>query len=115
MILIKIKLKLLIIHILIHREYLSFDLALQRAAWGLNDHSVVGTLVAVFPESNHSEATRLVPEVRSLLDDPNWGLTQKACTLLVRFVGDSAEQCREGFFAARDLLSQSIRPRIWKT
>ncbi|MBO6595115.1 MAG: urease accessory protein UreD [Pseudomonadales bacterium] len=100
---------------LIHREYLSFDPALQRATWGLNDHSVVGTLVAVFPERNHSEAMRRVPEVRSLLNDPNWGVTGKPRTLLVRFVGDSAEQCREGFFAARDLLSRSIRPRIWKT
>lgn len=93
---------------LIHRERLQFSESLQNAVWGLDSHSVVGTLVAF----NLSDS---LDEIRGQLSDPEWGVTQKGCTLLVRYVGSSAEDCREGFFGLRDLLSRSDRPRIWKT
>jgi len=98
---------------LIHRENLMFDQQLQDSLWGLNARSVVGTLVAV--TGCEDPGNDLTEELRCRLNDPNWGVTTKERTLLVRYVGDSAEVCREGFFEVRDLVSSSIRPRIWTT
>jgi len=96
---------------LVHRERLVFSETLQNSHWGLDGASVVGTLIAF----NLSETKDDTERVREALRDPNWGVTEKGRTLLVRFVGDSAEHCREGFFKVRDQLSGSARPRIWKT
>lgn len=96
---------------MIHRERLVFSELMQTSHWGLDGASVVGTLIAF----NLSETKDDTERVRGALRDPNWGVTKKGRTLLVRFVGDSAEECREGFFKVRDQLSGSPRPRIWKT
>ncbi len=104
---------------LAHREHLSVSELLQTSSWGLNGCSVLGTLIAfnVLETATDSRDVEkdTVLSLRASLRDPEWGVTMKGRTLLVRYLGDSAEACREGFFVVRDLLSGSERPRIWKT
>ena len=53
--------------------------------------------------------------------DNLWGVTQKEDVLIVRFLGDSVELCRDGFALIwqffRPLLKgeKAVIPRIWNT
>ncbi|MFT7221859.1 MAG: urease accessory protein [Candidatus Azotimanducaceae bacterium] len=112
---------------LLHRECLETSQEWRLGAWGMNSASVVGTLIAVLIPTgkikDEAQTKLLVDVLRAAVDDPKLAVTHKACTILVRYLGDSAERCRELFETVRDLLHESHcfahqgseRPRIWKT
>jgi urease accessory protein len=109
---------------LCHRERLQVSGNNQNSAWGLNGASVLGTLVALPKEDGLLPLENAVARLRALLSGQSWGVTLRDRTLLVRYLGDSAETCRQGFGQARRLLVESAifngstlgyEPRIWKT
>jgi urease accessory protein len=109
---------------LCHRERLQVSGSNQNSAWGLNSASVLGTLVALPKEDGLLPLESAVARLRALLSGQSWGVTLRDRTLLVRYLGDSAETCRQGFGQARRLLVESAifngstlgyEPRIWKT
>ena len=109
---------------LCHRERLEVSGDNQNSAWGLNGASVLGTLVALPKEDGLLPLENAVARLRALLSGQSWGVTLRDRTLLVRYLGGSAETCRQGFGQARRLLVESAifngstlgyEPRIWKT
>ncbi len=109
---------------LCHRERLQVSGNSQNSAWGLSNSSVLGTLVALPREDAQLSLEHAVSRLRELLSGQSWGVTLRGSTLLVRYLGDSAEGCRQGFGQARLLLVESAvfngstlgyEPRIWKT
>lgn len=110
-----------------HREHLQTSSMWQSSAWGMNGASVTGTLIALIPDRDQTSSLALVDALRVLFDAPenapNLAVTGKGCTILVRYLGDSAEQCRALFESARVRLhelqcfthSSGQSPRIWKT
>jgi urease accessory protein len=109
---------------LCHRERLQVSGNNQNSAWGLNGASVLGTLVALPKEDGLLPLENAVARLRALLSGQSWGVTLRDRTLLVRYLGGSAETCRQGFGQARQLLVESAifngstlgyEPRIWKT
>jgi urease accessory protein len=109
---------------LYHRERLRISPKNQCSAWGLNNASVLGTLVAVPKEEGVLLVDRAVLTLRTMLSKQPWGVTIRGGTLLVRYVGESVEACRQGFEQARRLLVESgvfngstmaYEPRVWKT
>ena len=109
---------------LCHRECLRVSGEEQNSAWGLNSASVLGTLVAIPKQGGLLSLEKAVSRVQTLLSGRSWGVTLRGSTLLVRYLGDSAETCRLGFGQARKLLveeeifngsSMGYEPRIWKT
>lgn len=109
---------------LCHRESLRVSGDQLGSAWGLNSASVLGTLVAIPKQGGQLSLEDAVSRVQTLLSGPSWGVTLRGSTLLVRYLGDSAETCRQGFGQARKLLVEDAifngsrmgyEPRIWKT
>ena len=109
---------------LCHRESLRVSGDQLGSAWGLNSASVLGTLVAIPKQGGQLSLEDAVSRVQTLLREPSWGVTLRGSTLLVRYLGDSAETCRQGFGQARKLLVEDAifngsrmgyEPRIWKT
>ena len=109
---------------LCHRECLRVAGDNQISAWGLNSASVLGTLVAIPKQGGVLSLENAVSRVQTLLSGQSWGVTLRGSTLLVRYLGDSAETCRLGFGQARKLLvedgifngsTMGYEPRIWKT
>jgi urease accessory protein len=109
---------------LCHRERLRVSGDNQVSAWGLNSASVLGTLVALPSEDGLEPLEDTISRLRTLLSDQCWGVTLRDRTLLVRYMGDSAERCRQGFGQVRQLLVEEAifngstmghEPRIWKT
>ena len=109
---------------LCHRECLRVSGEEQISAWGLNGSSVLGTLVAIPKQGGLLSLEKAVSRVRMLLGGKSWGVTLRGSTLLLRYLGDSAETCRYGFGQARKLLvedaifngsTMGYEPRIWKT
>lgn len=107
-----------------HRERLQVSDANRHSAWGLNGASVLGTLVAIPKEDQQIGTESAILALRTLLPEPCWGVTLRGCTVLVRYLGDCAENCRAGFEQARLLLidsaifngsTEGYEPRIWKT
>jgi len=87
------------------------------APWGMNGASVSGTLFATLEDQSVSmdELREQLPKGR------NWGLTRRGEILLLRYLGDSSQDCRRGFEALWGLLRSPLlsraplRPRIWNT
>ncbi len=109
---------------LVHREQLHLGQNLQNEPWGLAGKSMFGTLIAVSSLPDEAAMRALVAGLQHEFNAQEWGVTLKSRTLIVRYIGDSPEQCREGFFAIRDRLHAANflrteglgeRPRIWKT
>lgn len=109
---------------LCHRERLRVSGDNQVSAWGLNSASVLGTLVALSREDGLKPLEDTISRLRRLLSDRCWGVTLRERTLLVRYMGGSAESCRQGFGQVRQLLVEEAifngstmghEPRIWKT
>ena len=107
-----------------HRERLQVSDANRHSAWGLNGASVLGTLVAIPKEDQQIRTESAIQALRELLPEPCWGVTLRGRTVLARYLGDCAEDCRGGFEQARLLLINSAifngstdgyAPRIWKT
>lgn len=104
-----------------------------QAAWGMAGHVVSGTFFAALnkkPNQSKSDrdngfTRRQVDQWREQLQALNipgeWGITQKPGIFLARYLGQSAQHCRQGF----EMLWQSVRPeminkpavrpRIWNT
>ncbi|MFT5578193.1 MAG: urease accessory protein [Paraglaciecola psychrophila] len=87
------------------------------APWGMNGATVSGTLFATLGDESLSlDALR-----EQLPAGNNWGLTRRGEILLLRYLGDSSQDCRRGFEALwgqlRPLLLKRapLRPRIWNT
>lgn len=107
--------------------------AMLAQPWGMNGKTVSGTLFATAPAGQAFDRDSL----RSALStDSQWGLTVRQtmstlapdatpCSgeqmLLVRYLGDSAERCRQGFERIWQQLRPQLmsrpahRPRIWNT
>lgn len=110
---------------LLHRERLVVDSKdFQHSPVGLNQAFVVGTLVAATATTTGSLEKQALADIARSLGTPNWGVTQKERLVLVRYLGESAEQCRDGFEHVRETLTdlelfnsiaQTRRPRIWNT
>ena len=61
-------------------------------------------------------------DIKKKLGSSSFGATRKKGLFLLRYLGSSVEECKNGFNAARDALHQSealmfgchgVRPRIW--
>ncbi len=120
---------------LVHRERWCVngeETAFQQAGWGLRDTTIAGTFVAVsslitsgYARGNADLRADVGAQgLRDFVHDPNWGLTMKKGVMLVRYLGDSATECRNGFMQVKDWLSASgligggagrQAPRIWCT
>jgi urease accessory protein len=110
---------------LIHREHLKASPDNIDGAWSFAGQTVSGTLVATSREVfSSSRADDRLQGLIKRLDDPQWGVTAKAGVILVRYLGNDTEHCRQGFEFARDWLtaaglfnvgSPRQRPRIWNT
>ncbi len=110
---------------LIHRERLAARPDNISGAWSFAGQTVSGTLVAASREKfSSSRADDRLQGLIKRLYDPQWGVTAKAGIILVRYLGNDAEHCRQGFEFARDWLtaagmfnvdSPRQRPRIWST
>ena len=109
---------------LCHRECLRISPKNQSSAWGINNASVLGTLVALPKEEGAPLLDRVILKLRAMLSEQPWGITIRGGTLLVRYLGQSVEACRQGFGQARRLLAESAvfngstmacEPRVWKT
>lgn len=106
---------------LIERNMIQGGGALQNQRWGLNQKNSFGTcLFTVNSERTEREAWQ------QTLDDQfgpehEWGITQKGELLIIRYIGNSASICRQGFQqlweSIRPLLCQkpAVAPRIWAT
>ena len=120
---------------LLHRERFELDAAnreLGAAAWGAGGASLVGTFVAVSRGCTHETSgsdgrqhlDRVVATLQGSFSESNWGITARGRLILVRYLGHSAERCRQGFeqiraaIAGAGLLNREGSgpyPRIWNT
>lgn len=112
---------------LLHRE--RFDLGnetrlISAAPFGLSKRSLIGTLVAVFKPGHETIAKNVVKALQAQFDEPDWGASVKERTIVVRYLGHSAEVCRRGFETARAAMANAglfnregpgPYPRIWNT
>ena len=112
---------------LIHRERIELIPAspMMRAGWGFGDNHIFGTLIASLPEHM---AKQLRKEIISVVEELSgnytaqfWGFSFKESLILGRYLGESAEECREGFNEMRlklglaNIIEAGETPRIWNT
>lgn len=109
---------------LIHRERQWFEDRFSKQPWALQSAHVVGTLVAVPMLERTGSISEALACLRDRFFEPEWGITWRGRTMLVRYLGMSIEDCRTGFDLARQLMSGAglfagreltERPRIWNT
>ncbi|WP_157953554.1 urease accessory protein UreD [Zobellella maritima] len=99
------------------RLQLTGESPLRRSRVGLNGGCVVGTLLAVGPGLDESLITRL----RETLPSPDFTVTERLGVLLVRYLGDDMNACRDGMWRAWALIRPVLLarpaciPRIWLT
>ncbi len=113
--------------VLLHRERLEVlpGSPSRAAGWGLGGMGVIGTLVAALPVVVAQNASRQIQaeilELNSLEPRQCWGFSQKDSIILGRYLGESAEECRDGLTQMRVNLSAAgvgatpAIPRIWNT
>jgi len=101
----------------IDRVHFTGGAELLDAPWGMNGGSVSGTLFATLEDQSLSmDALR-----EQLPAGHNWGLSRRGEVLLLRYLGDSSQDCRRGFEAMWGVLRPQLlgwaplRPRIWNT
>jgi len=81
---------------LIHREHLKASPDNIDGAWSFAGQTVSGTLVATSREVfSSSRADDRLQGLIKRLDDPQWGVTAKAGVILVRYLGNDTEHCRQ--------------------
>lgn len=90
--------------------------------WGLGGANTFGTILAtVRPAQDEIDALREQLHQFGAPPDHQWGVTQKDDLLIVRYLGQSARVCRNGFILVwqkfRPLLCarEAVIPRIWCT
>ena len=107
---------------LIHRDFFEYSPGMDRCSWGLNGQRVIGSLIATSAYIEDEEFARLFSDIKKKLGSSSFGATRKKGLFLLRYLGSSVEECKNGFNAARDALHQSealmfgchgVRPRIW--
>jgi urease accessory protein len=104
-------------------ERTRYDSDLQDAAWGLRGASVTGTLLAVGPALNDEAKSALLQDLRALPGRPGElrSVSDVSGVLVLRYLGDGAEQARILFEKAWHILRPGIvgrpacPPRIWST
>lgn len=96
------------------------DSSLMQAPWGMAGNTVAGTMIATIDvDRQHIDAWR--EQLLNAALAGEWGITQKPQVFIARYLGQSAQTCRQGFELLwqnlRPVLlnSDSCRPRIWNT
>lgn len=93
----------------------------QRAAFGLQDRSCTGTLVAVGAGPEAVDAVRARVAERRRPGDGAFAATALGGAIVCRYLGDSAERARDLFSGAWEILRpaalglRAVLPRIWAT
>ncbi|GGB43270.1 urease accessory protein UreD 2 [Oceanisphaera marina] len=99
------------------RLQLEGNSALRTSRAGLNNNNVFGTLLAVGEQWNSA----LLDALRSRLAAPDFTVTERLGVLLVRYLGDDMNRCRDGMWQAWGLIRPELMarpaciPRIWLT
>lgn len=99
------------------RLQLNGDTDIRRSRVGLAGSSVFGTLLASGPGLNES----LITALREALPCPDFTVTERLGVLLVRYLGDDMNRCRDGMWQAWALIRPILLarpaciPRIWLT
>lgn len=99
---------------------------IMTADWGMRGCHVSGTFLAFLGDAclNLDDGGRILDFLQASSRQDiagHWSLTQKGGLLIVRYLGDSAAQCRTGFERVwqilRPLLNNkaAVAPRIWNT
>ena len=98
---------------------------MMRAGWGFGDNHIFGTLIASLPEHMakqlRKEIISVVEELSANYTAQFWGFSFKESLILGRYLGESAEECREGFNEMRlklglaNIIGAGETPRIWNT
>lgn len=107
---------------LIHRDFFEYSPKMDRSAGGLNRNRVIGSLIATSAYIEDEGFGRLFADIKKNTGSQSFGATRKKGLFLLRYLGSSVEECKNGFNVARDALHQSealmfgchgVRPRIW--
>ena len=107
---------------LIHRDFFEYSPDMGRSSWGLNGKRVIGSLIAASAYIEDEEFARLFSVIKKKIGSESFGATRKKGLFLLRYLGNSVEECKNGFNVARDALHQNEalmlgchgeRPRIW--
>jgi urease accessory protein len=116
---------------LLERQRIEGSGTVTTAAWGLADNKVTGTMLCTLDRYRHEggSAQALIEQVRVAMDafqvvsvQPAMiSVTYRLGLLVIRYLGNSAEQCRHAFKGIRDILRPAVldmpavSPRIWAT
>ena len=107
---------------LIHRDFFEYSPEMDRCSWGLNGKRVIGSLIATSAYIEDEGFGRLFADIKKNTGSQSFGATRKKGLFLLRYLGSSVEECKNGFNVARDARHQSealmfgchgVRPRIW--
>ena len=107
---------------LIHRDFFEYSPKMDSSSWGLQGKHVLGSLIATSGYIEDDGFSRLVSAVLAKIEGDSFGGTKKKGLFLLRYLGSSVEECKHGFWVAREALHQNgalmlgcdgERPRIW--
>ena len=107
---------------LVHRDFFEYSPTMDTSSWGLQGKHVLGSLIATSAYIEDDEFFRLVSAIRKKIGCDSFGGTKKKGLFLLRYLGSSVEECKHGFYSAREIMHQSEalmlgcdgeRPRIW--
>ena len=107
---------------LIHRDFFEYSPTMRTSSWGLQGKHVFGSLIATSAYIEDDEFSRLVSSSLKKIGSDSFGATKKKGLFLLRYLGSSVEECKHGFFVAREIMHQNEalmlgcdgeRPRIW--
>lgn len=116
---------------LLERQRIDGNGAVSNAAWGLSGNKVTGTLICTLDrfikeggsEQALAERLRTAIEMFSAASSQTamMSVTYRLGLMIIRYLGNSAEQCREVFKCCREILRpavvglRAVSPRIWST
>ena len=107
------------IPLLIERNVVDGGSALQKGHWGLDGANSMGTFVLTVT-TMREQREQWISKLQQRFNG-RWGITQKGELCIVRYLGDSACECRLGFeFLWHGLRAElngkaAVSPRIWAT
>lgn len=107
--------------LLIERNLIQGGSALQTQRWGLNHKNSFGTCLFTVRSKREERETWQQQLNDQFGSEHEWGITQKEELLMIRYIGNSASICRQGFQqlweSIRPALCQktAVAPRIWAT
>ncbi|MBA59824.1 MAG: hypothetical protein CMQ40_11740 [Gammaproteobacteria bacterium] len=107
---------------LVHRDFFEYSPTMDTSSWGLQGKHVLGSLIATSAYIEDDEFSRLVSAIKKKIGCDSFGGTKKKGLFLLRYLGSSVEECKRGFYVAREIMHQNEalmlgcdgeRPRIW--